>query len=224
MNKRESTKGRRFKDQKRQRLILMIVIGIGAILVAAALIYPSLKPAIKTNPRPMASGTSMGDPSAPVKVEEFSDFQCPYCRIFTEEIEPGIVKNYIETKKIYFTYLPYAFIGPESFSAAEASYCAADQAKFWEYHDLLFSNQTGENVGNFSSSKLKSFARDLGLDTTAFNTCLDNGTYKSKVKDNVTYGATKEVRGTPYFLVNDKLVDSQQLEGAIKEALAANPQ
>jgi protein-disulfide isomerase len=221
MVKRENMKNRKNKDQKRQRIILMVVIGIGAVLLAAAFIIPSLmKPAIVLNPRPMAEGTSMGDPNALVKVEEFSDFQCPYCKLAAEKIEPGIVEKYVKTGKIYFTFVPYSFIGPESVAAAEAAYCAADQNLFWEYHDLVFANQAGENGGTFSERNLKSFARDLKLDTSAFNTCFDSGKYKDKVEQNVAYGSEKGVRGTPYFLVDDKLVDSSQLEATILQALA----
>ncbi|MHC1785322.1 MAG: DsbA family protein [Anaerolineaceae bacterium] len=225
MVKRENIKSRKNKDQKRQRIILMVVIGIGAVLLAAAFIIPSLmKPAIVPNPRPMADGTSMGDPNAPVKVEEFSDFQCPYCKLAAENIEPGIVENFVKTGKIHLTFVPYSFIGPESVAAAEAAYCAADQNLFWEYHDLVFANQAGENGGTFSERKLKGFAGDLNLDTTAFNECYDSGKYKDKVEQNVAYGSEKGVRGTPYFLVEDKLVDSSQLEATILQALADNGQ
>lgn len=221
MVKRERMKNRRDQSKKRQRMILMIVIGIGAILLAAAFIIPSLaKPEIVVNARPLADGTSMGDPDAPVKVETFSDFQCPYCKIAAEEIEPGIVTKYVATGKVHFTFVPYSFIGRESVAAAEASYCAADQNMFWEYHDLIFANQAGENRGTFSDRKLKAFASDLSLNTTAFNQCYDNGVYRDQVEQNLAYGKEKGVRGTPYYLVEDRLVDSSRLESTILEVLA----
>jgi protein-disulfide isomerase len=225
MVKRERIKSRRDQNKKSQRITLMIVIGIGALLLAAAFIIPSLvKPEIVVNPRPMANGASMGDTDAPVKVETFSDFQCPYCKIAAEEIEPGIVSKYIATGKVHFTFVPYSFIGQESVAAAEAAYCAADQNKFWEYHDLIFANQAGENRGNYTDRKLKAFASDLSLDTNTFNQCYDKGTHREKVKQNLEYGKEVGVRGTPYYLVGDRLVDSSKLETTILEVLAEKGQ
>jgi protein-disulfide isomerase len=87
---------------------------------------------------------------APVVLVEFSDFQCPYCKKFTDEIEPAIMRDFVSTGKVLFKYVPYSFLddnspGRESKNAAEAAYCAGDQGKFWEYHDMLFTNQGGEN-------------------------------------------------------------------------------
>lgn len=225
MVKRERIKSRREHNKKRQRIILMIVIGIGALLLAAAFIIASLdKPEIVVNPRPLADGASMGNPDAPVKVETFSDFQCPYCKIAAEEIEPAIVSKYIATGKVHLTFVPYSFIGQESVAAAEAAYCAADQNKFWEYHDLVFANQAGENRGNYTDRKLKAFASDLSLDTNTFNQCYDNGTHREQVQQNLAYGKEIGVRGTPYYLVGDRLVDSSKLEATILEVLAEKGQ
>jgi protein-disulfide isomerase len=222
MARYESAKGRRSKEQQRKRLIWIIVIVIGALLVAAALILPSLnKPKIQTRARPMANANTMGDSNAKIMVEEFSDFQCPYCKKFAEEMEPAFTEKYIATGKVFFTYTPYSFIGPESVRASEAALCAADQNKFWEMHDILFGNQAGENTGVYTDNNLKSYARDAGLDMTAFNDCFASGKYTKQVNDNVTYGTSKGVRGTPYFLVGDKLVDATQLEATVDQALSA---
>jgi protein-disulfide isomerase len=153
-------------------------------------------------------------------VEEFSDFQCPYCKQFATKQEPAIVDKYVTTGKIQITFVPFAFLGQESVKAAEASYCAADQGKFWEYHDLLFESQNGENQGAFTRDLFVKLANDLSLDATKFQECFDKGTYTTKVSENVKYGQGKGVNGTPYFTVNDKLVDSSQLEAAIEAALA----
>jgi len=86
--------------------------------------------------------------------------------------------------------------------AAEASECAADQDKFWEYHDLLFSRQNGENQGAFSSDKLKGFAKELALDTQAFDQCLDSGQFKAVVEQQNAVARQLGVQSTPSFLVN----------------------
>ncbi|GAP20128.1 DsbA family protein [Leptolinea tardivitalis] len=220
MSKREEMKALREADRRRQNTITIIIIAVGALLITGALIWPSIKrQVVKPNPRPMADYNSMGNKNAKVKVEEFSDFQCPYCREFALKAEPEFVKQYVETGKVFVTFTPFSFIGEESVKAAEAAYCAADQGKFWEYHDLLFENQNGENKGNFTRSLFLQFAKDLSLDTAAFQTCIDNGTNAAKVKDNMTYGQNKGVNGTPYFMVNGTLVDSSKLIETVEKAL-----
>jgi protein-disulfide isomerase len=222
MGRKEELKAIRAADRRKQNIITIGIIVLGALLIAGVLIWPSLqRREVKTTPRPMADYTSMGDKNAKVKVEEFSDFQCPYCKQFATEVEPTLVKDYVETGKIQVIFTPFSFLGPESIKAAEAAYCAADQGKFWEYHDLLFESQNGENKGTFSRNMFVQLANDLKLDTAAFEGCIDNGTNAKKVTDNVTYGQSKGVNGTPYFLVNDKLVDSSQLNAAIDAALSA---
>jgi protein-disulfide isomerase len=220
MSKRAELKQMRAASRRTQSWITIGVVIIGALLIAGVLIWPTLnRKEVKTNPRPMADYSSMGDPNAPVKVEEFSDYQCPYCKLFKDEQEPKLIKDYIETGKVHFTYTPFSFLGPESVKAAEAAYCAADQGKFWEYHDLLFENQAGENKGTFNRNKFISLATDLKLDSLAFQTCIDTNKNAQKVQDNLTYGKSKGVTGTPFFLVNDQLVDSSQLTAAIDAAL-----
>ncbi len=95
-----------------------------------------------------------------------------------------------------------AFLGDESQWAAEASECADDQGKFWEYHDKLFASPKGENQGAFAKDKLKQFAADLGLDKDQFNTCLDSGKYTSLVKQQTQMLGQLGVQSTPTFLVN----------------------
>jgi protein-disulfide isomerase len=222
MNTKDELRALRAADRRKQNWMTIAIIGLGALLVAGVLIIPSLKKVeVKSNPRPMADFDSMGDKNAKVKVEEFSDFQCPYCKQFATEMEAAYVKQYVETGKVHWKFITYSFIGEESVKAAEAAYCAADQGKFWEYHDLLFANQNGENQGVYTQEFVLQMAKELSLDIATFQTCIDYGTYAQKVTDNMNYGQSKGVNGTPYFLVNDKLVDSGNLEAAIEEALIA---
>lgn len=224
MSKRTSMKEKRRSAQQRQRYILIGIVAVAVLVVVALIAYPYLKPPFQGRERPQVMDNSSGDPNAPVKIEEFSDFQCPYCRLWTTENEEEFFQAYVETGKVHFTYVPYSFLGPESVRASEAAYCAMDQGKFWEYHDILFANQGGENTGTYSDSNLKTMARDLRLELTQFNDCFDSGKYTQKVKDNLTYGQDKGVNGTPYFLVNGTtLVDSSQLVNAVETALQAVP-
>jgi len=115
----------------------------------------------------------------------------------------------VKTGIVRFGYQHMAFLGPESKSAAEASECADEQGKFWEYHDKLFASQAGENQGAFSNDKLKKFAADLKLDTAKFNACLDSGKYSSLVENETAAAQSMGVPSTPAFLIN-----GQQLVGA----------
>ncbi|MBN1451470.1 MAG: thioredoxin domain-containing protein [Anaerolineales bacterium] len=207
MSKRQAMRAKRERQARVQQLGIIGIIVVGALLVAAALIYPSLRPvgevfAANSGERPMVNDNAMGDPNAPIKVEEFSDYQCPFCARFSEETEGQIVEEYVAAGKVYFVYRSFGnFIGPESQAAAEAAYCAGDQDKYWEYHDILFANQTGENVGAYSDRRLQAFAESLSLDIDAFNSCFKGGKYADRVEQDYQDGAAAGVTGTPAFLI-----------------------
>ena len=109
-----------------------------------------------------------------------------------------------------FGYFNFAFLGDESVWSAEAAECAGDQDAFWEYHDYLFSHQNGENQGSFSKDNLKGFAAAMGLDTKAFNTCLDSGKYTQFVQDQTNKARELGVQSTPTFAVNGQGVTGAQ--------------
>ena len=111
---------------------------------------------------------------------------------------------------VRFGYFNLAFLGDESQWAAEASECADEQGKFWEYHDLLFANQSGENQGGFSKDNLKKFAATLSLDTTKFNACLDTGKYTKVVNDDTQLAGQYGIASTPTLLVNTQIVKGAQ--------------
>jgi len=114
-------------------------------------------------------------------------------------------------------YWHFAFLGAESFSAAAASECAGDQDAFWEYHDLLFKSQNGENKGAFADEKLKQFAADLNLDTNAFNECLDSGKYTQLVQEFTQTAQSMGVTSTPAFLVNGlAIIGAQPFEAFVQ--------
>ncbi len=169
---------------------------------------------------------SLGDPNAPVTMVEFSDFQCPFCGKFFRESQGKIIEQYVKAGKVRFVYRDFAFLGPESIMAAEASRCAQDQSAFWQYHDYLFTHQQGENQGAFSKEKLKEFAAALNLDTTKFNSCLDQEIYRDQVQKDLDLGRTLGVDGTPFTFVNDKFFSGalpfEQFKTAIDAALAGD--
>lgn len=224
VGKRTEKRMRQEQAQRRQRLFTILAVSAAAVIVAALLIWPYIRPAYQgAMERPQPVEKSMGDPNAPVKVEEFSDFQCPFCRQFHTDMAEDFVQKYVTTGQVYYTYVPFSFLGPESVRAAEAAYCAMDQGKFWEYHDIVFANQAGENAGNFNDNRLKDFAQQLKLDTAAFNSCLDSNKYQEQVTADLEYGRGKGVNATPSFVVNDGTpVDMNSLEAAVEAALGVD--
>lgn len=134
----------------------------------------------------------------------------------------------MENGKVRLGYWHFAFLGQESFDAAEASECAADQNAFWEYHDLLFERQSGENRGAYAVENLKQFAADLGLDTEAFNECLDSGKYTQIVQEQTRTAQSMGVSSTPAFVINGRAVIGAQqyevFEQTIEQALSEDGQ
>lgn len=142
-----------------------------------------------------------GNINAPVTLVEFSDFECPFCVRHVPTIE-RILSEYKDSVRLVYKHYPLSGIHPNAQKAAEASECASDQGKFWEYHDKLFANQpTGLSV-----QKFKTWAVELGLNATQFNNCLDSSKYEKKVKDDLTEGSAKGVDGTPATFVNGEIV------------------
>lgn len=207
MSKRQLMREKRQRQARIQQVGMIAIVVVGALLVAAALIYPNLRPvgevaAASSHERPMVNDNAMGDPNAPIKIEEFSDYQCPFCAKFYEETEGQVVNAYVATGKVYFIYRSFGnLLGPESRAAAEAAYCAGAQNKYWEYHDILFANQTGENVGAYTDRRLQAFAEALSLDMDAFNSCFRGGEFKDRVQQDYQDGVAAGVTGTPAFIL-----------------------
>ena len=167
------------------------------------------------------SDVVLGNPEAPVTVVEYSDFQCPFCGRFFHTTLSEFKENYIKTGQAKFIYRDFAFLGQESIDAAAAAKCAGDQGKFWDYHDYLFSHQSGENQGNFSVGNLKKFAGELKLNGDEFSACLDGKKYEDAVKQNTTEGVSLGVTGTPTIFINgEKLVGAQPFS-ALKSLIDA---
>lgn len=205
---------RRAQNQSNSRLVTIGVIVIGALLIAFALIYPNFKPTtevIVPEPiaRPQTDGLTVGDVNAPAKIEVFEDFQCPACRDFTKNIEARVLSELVSTGKAYYIFHNYPFLDrntstKESWDAANASLCANEQGKFWEYHDTLFANWSGENQGAFKAENLIKFASALNLNENDFSTCLKENRYNAEVQKTFDLGNSMGVSGTPTVFVNGK--------------------
>src|SRR5512139_3383754 len=180
------------------------LIGIIAVMAALAIIVLVGMPAAATE-RAKATGNTLGEATAPVTLEVYADFQCPACGQFDRTTLREIEDKYVKNGKLKVVFNHYAFIGDESVRAAEASECANDQGKFWEYADTLFNNQAGENQGAFSDANLEKFAQQVGLDLDKYRTCMQAHTYLSKVQTSTQNGTQRGVNATPTLFIDGKL-------------------
>jgi len=217
MSKRQEMRKHQRQKQSRNRLWAILFVTVAALLLALVLIWPSLKsPDISniTQITPVSNAvsmkkTSMGNPDAPVKMDVWEDFQCSGCLSYTQKLEPQILQTYVETGKVFYTFHNYPFIDGgqgESHDAANAAMCAAAQEGFWDYHAIIFANWKGENAGSFTKPRLVEFARNIGLDMTAFNQCFQENTYSAQIQQDVADGAKLGVPPTPGIFVNGKVV------------------
>jgi protein-disulfide isomerase len=164
----------------------------------------------------------LGNADAKVVMVEYADFQCPFCRDFHNTIFPQLKSKFIDTGKIKFVFLNFAFLGDESTRAVEAAKCSADQGKFWEYHNMLYDNQKAENSGGFSDDNLKKFAETLKLDAPSFASCLSSGTKKSEVeKETSTASQEYGVNSTPTIFINGKKLNGLRTVSDYQTAIEA---
>jgi protein-disulfide isomerase len=239
--KRQQIREQRVKRQRRNRILTILGVVVVAFIVVGLLVYPSIQAAtapvgeiitITPVPRPMAAGTAMGDPDAPVLIEVWEDFQCPACRDYSQNTEPLIAENYVATGDVYYVFRQFPFLddrvpGNESKQAANASMCAAEQERFWDYHDILFANLDGENRGSFSDKRLVAFAEAINLEMGRFNSCFEDNSYRSDIDQDKADGTAVGVTGTPSVFVNGQQLTPgfvpsyQQISEAVNAELAA---
>ena len=147
------------------------------------------------------SSPILGSKDAPITMIEFGDYQCFYCHKFFNNTESDIVKNYIDTGKVKMIFKDFTIIGQDSITAANAAHCAQEQGKFWEYHDALYDNWSGENTGWASITNLVQIAKDVGLNQDQFNQCMNQSKYMQVVQGSVTDANTLGLTGTPDFFI-----------------------
>ncbi|MBI4895223.1 MAG: DsbA family protein [Candidatus Aenigmarchaeota archaeon] len=216
----------------------VLVIGVVIVIVILAALAINLaqpktdvikkdpvitKEPVKTPENPKISVDDdpyIGSNSSKITIVEFSDFQCDFCGKFHRDTFPLIKKNYIDTGKVKFVYRDYPIQGHDfAIQSAEAADCALEQNKFWEYHDILFNNQNALDLAS-----LKKYAKDLGLNETRFNDCLDSEEYRPELVNDANDGIKYGVTQTPYFFINGVAIDGAYpyniFESVIEQELA----
>ena len=163
--------------------------------------------------------TAMGSPifgsvSAPITIIEFGDYQCHQCYNWFHNTKDLVVKNYIETGKANLVFVDLAFLGHDSPKAAAATYCAEEQGKYWEFHNLLYISQEGIDTGWANSERLKAFAFSLGLDMKLFDSCVDSGKFNKRVQYNINEAKKQGASATPTFIIVNSNGQQQKLVGS----------
>lgn len=157
----------------------------------------------------------LGNPSAQITIVEFGDYQCHQCYNWFHNTKPTVFQNYVDAGKVNFVFMDLAFLGKDSLKAAQASYCAEDQGKYWEYHNQLYTAQESQiDNGWANSQRLKAFAFSLGLDMELFDSCLDSGKYTKRVQYNIAEAKKLGANGTPTFFIVGPDGQQQKLVGA----------
>jgi protein-disulfide isomerase len=169
-------------------------------------------------------GITLGDPKAPVRVVEFADLQCPFCRNYSQALFPSVVRDYVRPGRVRMEFRSLAFIGPDSERAARVAEAAGAQNRLWNVVDLVYANQGMENSGWATDALLRRVAGSVpGLDVNRVFSQRNSPTVTGQLEAAQTLATRSGVNSTPTFLVgrgnNLKAVDAAGLPGAIKAAL-----
>ena len=163
---------------------------------------------------------SIGPEDAPVTIIEFSDYQCGYCKQWHNQVFQALMAAY--PNQIRFVYRDFPIFGDSSVVAAEAAACAGEQGAYWEFHDAIFSGQY-----ELGRAAYEQYAADLGLDTAAFTTCLNDHRYQAEVKADAADAARVGLTGTPSFVINGRVFIGahpfEDFKVIIDEELAVKP-
>lgn len=197
--------------------IIVSVIAISAIVIySSSYVEPENLDARTNGTISTTMGSSiLGNPSAPITIVEFGDYQCHQCYNWFHNTKSSVFQNYVDTGKANFVFMDLAFLGRDSPKAAQASYCAEDQGKYWEYHNQLYTAQESQvDNGWANPERLKAFAFSLSLDMESFENCLDSGKYTQRVQYNIAEAKKLGANGTPTFFIIGPNGQQQKIVGA----------
>jgi len=155
------------------------------------------RPAFQPTDFTVGDSPALGAATAPVTLVEFSDYQCPFCKRHATTVMPDIIKEFVDTGKVRIVMreFPIENLHKDAKGAALAALCTREQGKYWQMHDVLFANQKA-----LLPDDLKNYAATLGMDTVAFNRCLDEGKYAKQVAASIAEGQKLGISGTPSFV------------------------
>ena len=208
----------------------VILLAIFAVMIVSVVLYASsyysqlmemqekrMSMSGQNAPINLTSGSPvLGSASAPITIVEFGDYQCEACYHWYHNTRADIIDNYIETGKVNLVFMDLPFLGRDSITAAQATYCADDQGKYWEYHETLYNFQEAIDNGWASKDRLVSFAFNLDMNMDEFNDCMDSSKYAKRVKANYDESQRFGAEATPTFLIISP-------DGNMKKITSAQP-
>jgi len=184
---------------------VLLVAVVVPVAVAAVLLL-----SMTSRTGPPAERKALGPAGAPVRIVVYFDFQCPHCDSLHSGAEAQIVEKYVKANRVHLEVRPFAVMGPDSVRASEAALCAADQGRFWEYRDALFSAYRQNGRAALAEDGLLGVAGSVGLDTKALGACLSQHQRRAEVDDILRQGKSDGVQVVPTVFIN-----GQKLEGAL---------
>lgn len=168
----------------------------------------TINPDVKRYDVPTDGDPSQGPENAPVTIIEFSDYQCPYCARWYQDVYTRLMKDYQGKVRFVYRDFPLYSIHPEAEPAAEAANCAGEQGAYWQFHDALFGQKNGLGGPAYTQ-----YARELGLNIDQFNKCVSEHRYKGEVDADFKFASNLGVSSTPTFFVNGlAIVGAQPFE------------
>ena len=208
----------------------VILLAIFAVMIVSVALYASsyysqlmemqekrMSMSGQNAPINLTSGSPvLGSASAPITIVEFGDYQCEACYHWYHNTRADIIDNYIDTGEANLVFMDLPFLGRDSITAAQATYCADDQGKYWEYHETLYNFQEAIDNGWASKDRLVSFAFNLDMNLDEFNDCMDSSKYAKRVKANYDESQRFGAEATPTFLIISP-------DGNMKKITSAQP-
>ncbi len=155
----------------------------------------------------------IGPADAPITIVEFSDYQCPFCKRWHEEVYESLLAAYPDQIRLVYRHLPLTSIHPDAFPAAEAAMCAGEQDAYWAFHEKLFD---GELLG---SGVYTQYAQDLKLDTAVFEDCIAERRYEAQVQADSDFAINLGVNSTPTFFINGLAIIGAQPLDVFKQVI-----
>jgi protein-disulfide isomerase len=166
----------------------------------------------------------LGDPAAPVLMEEYSDFQCPFCSRFFAQTLPALLENQIAGGEVVLVFydFPLTSIHPQAFPASHAARCVGElnANAYWAMHDELFDNINAWAGQSNAVELFAGYAAEIGLEEDAFQECMDSGKYDEAIEEDMRLGQSLGVRSTPSFLLNGNLIAGAQPLSTFEQAIA----
>jgi protein-disulfide isomerase len=192
-----------------------LVLGAAALAGIAALVYQVRKPSAVSIPVDVTvmsadtagfGGYFLGSDSAKVEITEYADFQCPICQDFENIQFPAVKQQLISTGLVRWRYRDFPLpMHPHSRVAAHAAACANDQGKYWEMHEALYRHQAEWFSMRNAAGAFSGYAKDVGMDVPAYDTCMSSAKYAGRIQASVNEGSKIGVNGTPNFVIGGRL-------------------